>query len=231
MSTFQLAIGNKNYSSWSMRPWVLMRQFGIPFEEVRVRFDSFAPDSEFKRRLRDLAPTGKVPVLIVDGHAVWDTLAIAETLAEHHPDMPLWPTQAAQRARARSLCAEMHAGFSALRSHCPQNIEASLPAVGAQIWAEQASVRADLARLENMWAESLAASGGPFLFGAFSIADAYYAPVVGRLRTYALPVSAATSAYMDRVWSSPGVTAFVAEALEEHDFLDFEEPYRSAGGT
>jgi glutathione S-transferase len=224
----QLAIGNKNYSSWSMRPWVLLTHFAIPFEEVLVRFDSFAADSEFKQRLRDLAPTGKVPVLIVDGYAVWDTLAIAETLAERHPDLPLWPTQAAHRARARSLCAEMHAGFGALRSHCPQNIEASLPHVGEKIWADQASVRADVARLEAMWAEALAASGGPFLFGGFSIADAYYAPVVGRLRTYALPVSASTSAYMDRVWSSPGVAAFVAQALEEHDFLDFEEPYRSA---
>jgi glutathione S-transferase len=124
----------------------------------------------------------------------------------------------------------MHAGFSALRSHCPQNIEVSLAIVGAKIWAEQASVRADVARIEAMWAECLASSGGPFLFGGFSIADAYYAPVVGRLRTYALPVSALTSAYMDRVWSSPGVAAFVAQALEEHDFLDFEEPYRSVGG-
>jgi glutathione S-transferase len=222
----QLAIGNKNYSSWSMRPWVLMRHFGIPFEEVRIRFDSFAPDSEFKTCLRGLAPTGKVPVLVVDGYAVWDTLAIAETLAERHPELPLWPTAAAARARARSLCAEMHAGFNALRSHCPQNIEASLPEIGAKIWAEQAAVRADLVRLEAMWAEAIKTSGGPFLFGTFSIADAFYAPVVGRLRTYGLPMSQTTASYGDAVWQSPGVAVFVSEARAEADFLDFEEPYR-----
>jgi glutathione S-transferase len=153
----QLYIGNKNYSSWSMRPWVLMTQAGIPFEEVMVRFDSFEADSQFKKRLRGVSPLGKVPVLVDEGFAVWDTLAIAEYLAERFPDKTLWPADARQRARARSVCAEMHSGFTALRSHCPMNIEASLPEVGRLIWRDQAGVRADLARLCGLWGELLAA--------------------------------------------------------------------------
>lgn len=229
----KLYIGNKNYSSWSMRPWVLLRHFGIPFEEQLVRFDSFAPGSQFKQTLAALgAPTAKVPLLVEDdGFLVWDTLAIAEHLAERHPEHALWPRDARQRSRARSLCAEMHSGFTALRSHCPQNIEAHLPEVGAKVLAEQAGVRADLARLVQLWQDALNASGGPFLFGEFGIADAYFAPVVGRLRTYALPVPDDVAAYMQRVWASPGVAAWVADALAEHDFLDFEEPYRAAHGA
>ena len=227
----QLYIGNKNYSSWSMRPWVLLRQFGIPFEEVMVRFDSFDAGSAFKTALAAVAPTAKVPVLVADhGLVVWDTLAIAEYLAERFPEHALWPRNADARARARSLCAEMHSGFQALRSHCGQNIEAALPEVGARVLAEQPGVRADLDRLIAMWSQALQASGGPFLFGDFSIADAYFAPVVGRLRTYALPVPALIEAYMDRVWAAPGVVAWVADALAEHDFLPFEEPYRTQPG-
>ena len=134
----QLFIGNKNYSSWSMRPWVLMRHYGIPFDEVMVRFDSFQAGSNFKQRIEQVAPTGRVPVLVDDGLVVWDTLAIAEYLAERFPQHPLWPRGARERARARSLCAEMHAGFSALRNHCPQNIEASLPEIGRRLLHEQA---------------------------------------------------------------------------------------------
>ena len=123
----QLIIGNKNYSSWSMRPWVMLRQAGIPFEEIMVRFDSFDAGSDFKNRLKGINPVGKVPVLVDDGFAVWDTLAIAEYAAERFPDRQLWPTDARARARARSVCAEMHSGFGALRSHFPMNIEASRP--------------------------------------------------------------------------------------------------------
>lgn len=225
----QLYIGNKNYSSWSMRPWVLMTHFGLPFEEVMVRFDSFDPGSRFKTLVGALAPTGKVPLLVEGDLVVWDSLAIAETLAERFPQHPLWPADPVQRARARSLCAEMHSGFGALRNACPMNIEATLPAVGAQVLREQPGVAANLARLQTMWTEALAASGGPFLFGPFGIVDAYYAPVVARLRSYALPVTPTVQAYMDRVWASPGVAAWVAQALQEHDFLPFEEPYRSTG--
>ena len=163
---------------------------------------------------------------------VWDTLAIAEYLAEyaaeHFPVHALWPRDQAARARARSLCAEMHSGFSALRSACPMNIEASLPDVGASVLAEQPAVVADLARLVAMWQGALAASNGPFLFGGFGIADAYFAPVCARLRTYALPLPADLAAYVDRVFTSPGVVAWVQGALAEQTYLDFEEPYRKS---
>ena len=225
--SMQLYIGNKNYSSWSMRPWVLLRQAEIPFEEVMLRFDAFTPDSKFKTELARHSPAGRVPVLVDEGFAVWDTLAIAEYLAEKDPDRQLWPAERQARARARSVCAEMHAGFGALRSHFPMNIEASLPEVGQRVLREHPSVRADLDRLVNMWSELLAAHGGPLLFGKFSIADAFFAPVVKRLVSYALPLPAAIAAYVERVQALPGVLGWSEGALAEHDFLDFEEPYRT----
>ena len=224
----KLVIGNKNYSSWSMRPGVLMRHFGIAFEEVRLRFD-FAPGSAFYRELARYTPAGKVPVLVDDdGFAVWDTLAIVETLAERFPQHAIWPAEARRRARARSLCAEMHAGFAALRGACPQNLEARLPQVGARVLVDHPGVRADLDGIVQRWSDALAASGGPFLFGDFGAADAYFAPVAGRIRTYALPVPDAVQGYVARVFSSPGVAAWDHDAIAEHDFLEFEEPYRSA---
>ena len=222
----QLYIGNKNYSSWSMRPWVLLTQAGIPFEEVMARFDSFAPDSGFKKVIDPVSPVGKVPALVDADLAVWDTLAIAEYLAEKFPDKQLWPADVKARARARSICAEMHSGFAALRSACPMNIEASLPEIGQLAWRDKPAVRADVARLVAMWSELLAQHGGPMLFGTFSVADAYFAPVVMRLKTYALPVPEAIAAYMSRVCALPGVQAWVEGALAEHDFRDFEEPFR-----
>lgn len=222
----KLVIGNKNYSSWSMRPWVLLRQAGIEFEEVKVRFDSFAPDSAFKRALARLKVAGKVPVLLDGDLAIWDTLSIAEYLAEAFPEKQLWPADRKARARARSLCAEMHSGFTALRSHCPMNVEASLPDVGALVWRDQAGVRADVERLETLWRDALAEHGGPLLFGEFSVADAYFAPICTRLNTYGLPMSDTVAAYVKRVMALPGVQAWVDEALAEQDFLAFEEPYR-----
>jgi glutathione S-transferase len=221
-----LYIGNKNYSSWSMRPWVLLRQAGIAFDEVMVRFDSFDAGSQFKTTLRGLSPTGKVPLLVDGDLAVWDTLAIAEYLAEQFPDKQLWPLDKAARARARSVCSEMHSGFTALRSACPMNIEASLPEVGALVWRDQAGVRADVQRLEAMWGELLDIYGGPLLFGAFSVADAYFAPICMRLASYQLPLSPRIAAYVQRVQALPGVAAWVEQARAEADFLDFEEPYR-----
>lgn len=223
----QLVIGNKNYSSWSMRPWVLMRHFGIDFDELKLRFD-FSPGSAFYRELARYTPAARVPVLLIDGFAVWDTLAIAETLADRFPDLPLWPRDPLQRARARSLSAEMHAGFTALRNHCPMNIEAALPEVGTRVVAAEGGVRRDLARIDEMWRQQLAASGGPFLFGEFGAVDAYYAPVAARVRGYGLPLSMPAQAYVERLWATPGVSAWVADALAERDFLDFEEPYRKA---
>ena len=223
----QLVIGNKNYSSWSMRPWVLMKQAGIAFEEKKLRFDAFTPDSAFKTQLARISPAGRVPVLLDGDLAVWDTLAIAEYLAERFPQHGLWPADTQARARARSVCAEMHSGFGALRSHFPMNIEASLPEVGQRVLAEQPAVRADLERLVAMWSGLLEASGGPLLFGAFTIADAYFAPVAMRLKTYAVPLPPAIAAYLERLRALPGIAAWIAEALAEHDFLAFEEPYRT----
>lgn len=221
-----LYIGNKNYSSWSMRPWVLLKQAGIPFEEVMARFDSFAPDSGFKKVIGPVSPVGKVPALVDGDLVVWDTLAIAEYLAEKFTDKQLWPADVKARARARSICAEMHSGFAALRSACPMNIEAHLPDIGQLAWRDKPAVRADVARLVAMWSELLAQHGGPMLFGAFSVADAYFAPVVMRLQGYALPVPDDIAAYMQRVCALPGVQAWVEGALAEHDFRDFEEPFR-----
>lgn len=222
----QLCIGNKNYSSWSMRAWVLMRQTGIGFEEVMLRFDGFSPDSRFKQRVAEVNPAGQVPVLVDGDLAVWDTLAIAEYLAERFPERQLWPQHPAHRARARSICAEMHGGFSALRQACPMNIEAHLPEAGALALRDRPGVRRDLDRIVQMWSGLLREHGGPMLFGDFSIADAYFAPVVMRLNTYALPVPAEVRTYMDRVTQLPGVRAWIADALQEREFLDFEEPYR-----
>ena len=222
----QLYIGNKNYSSWSMRPWVLLRQAGIAFEEKPVRFDSFAPGSQFKAQLAGLSPTGKVPVLVDDGLVLWDSLAIAEYLAEKHPDKQLWPADRAARATARSVVAEMHSGFTALRSACGMNIEAHLPETGALIWRDNAGVRADVQRLVAMWSALLQQHGGPMLFGAFSIADAFYAPVCMRLTTFALPVPQPIADYVRRVQALPGVKDWIDGALAEADFREFEEPYR-----
>jgi glutathione S-transferase len=222
----KLYIGNKNYSSWSMRPWVLLTQAGIPFEEVQVRFDSFDAGSDFRKALSGITPVSKVPVLVDGDLVVWDTLAIAEYLAEKYPQHALWPADTHARARARSICAEMHSGFGHLRSHCPMNIEASLPDIGALVWRDKPGVRTDVARLVSMWSELLQAHGGPMLFGKFCIADAYFAPVCMRLRTYALPVPPEIAAYVQRVCALPGVQAWIEGALAEQDFRDFEEPYR-----
>ncbi|RZU02174.1 glutathione S-transferase [Rivibacter subsaxonicus] len=227
----QLVIGNKNYSSWSMRPWVLMRAAGIAFDERKLRFgNGFETDGEFKRQVATLSPAGRVPVLVTDtGLAIWDTLAIAETLAEMHPQLALWPVDAAARARARSICAEMHSGFTTLRNHCPMNIEAALPEVGARLLATEPGVVADLQRIGSMWEQQLEQHGGPWLFGArFCIADAMYAPVCSRLKTYALPLPPAAAAYAGRVLAHPAVAEWIAGALAEHDFVAVDEPYRSA---
>lgn len=226
----KLYIGNKNYSSWSMRPWVLLKQAGIEFEEVMVRFDSLDAGSEFKKVMGLINPVGKVPVLVDDGLVVWDSLAIceyvSELVAEKFPEKTLWPVDAKARARARSVCAEMHSGLGGLRSNCPMNIEASLPDAGKLVWRDKPEVRADVARVIAMWSALLQEHGGPLLFGRFSIADAYFAPVCMRLKTYALPVPPAISAYVDRVSALPGVKAWIDGALAERDFVDFDEPYR-----
>jgi glutathione S-transferase len=223
----QLVIGNTNYSSWSMRPWVLMRQLGLAFEEHKLRFD-FSGNSPFRQAVARVSPAGSVPVLVDDGFSVWDSLAIAEYLHDKFPQAGVWPTDTQARARARCIAAEMHSGFGALRSHCPMNIEANLAEVGAKVWAEQEAVRANVARIEGMWADALAKSGGPYLFGNFSAADAMYAPVCMRMRSYGLPISAGSRAYVERMVATPAVAAWVTDALAEKDFIAEDEPYRQS---
>ena len=222
----KLYIGNKNYSSWSLRPWLLMKQAEIAFEEIKLRLD-FEDGSAFKQALSGVTPAGRVPVLVDDdGFAVWDTLAIAEYLADKFPEKALWPGDRLARARARSLCAEMHSGFQGLRNHCPMNLEAVLPEVGERLVRDVPEVRRDLSRLIEMWEQQFDAAGGPFLFGGFSIADAYYGPVCTRIQTYALPVPADVQAYVSRVRELPAMKEWTSEALAEGDFLLIDEPYR-----
>ncbi|NUZ06465.1 glutathione S-transferase family protein [Piscinibacter koreensis] len=224
----RLYIANKNYSSWSLRPWLLLRTIGIPFDEVALRLATH-DDSDFKRTLLALAPTGRVPLLIDDdGFAVWDSLAICEYLADRFPTRGMWPGDRQQRARARSLCAEMHSGFATLRSVFPMNIEASLPEVGPRVVAENDAARRDVARVDSLWCEQLDASGGPFLFGSsFGIADAFYAPVASRFATYAVPISGPAQAYADRILALPAMREWAEAARAEHDFIPDDEPYRT----
>ncbi len=226
----QLVIGNKNYSSWSMRPWVLMRGLGMPFEEKKLSF-MLGLGTGFREEMLKISPAARVPVLIDGNLTVWDSLAIAEYLHERFPDRGVWPPELRQRARARTLCAEMHSGFGALRQHCPMNVEASLPEVGARVLREQPQVQRDLARIDQMWSEALAdaaqAGSGPFLFGAFGAVDGYYAPVALRVRTYGLPLSKAAAAYAERLLAAPGPAAWIADALQEHEFVPEDEPYRT----
>ena len=222
----QLYIGNKNYSSWSMRPWLLMKTAGIAFEERKLRLDG-AEGSPFKQALLALAPTGRVPLLVDDGFAVWDSLAIAEYLADRFPERRIWPADRLHRARARSVCAEMHSGFGDLRQAFPMNIEAALPDDGARALAAQPGVARDLARIDALWREALAASGGPFLFGEFSAADAFFAPVCSRCATYALPLGDEAAAYAERVRALPAFAEWADAARAEHDWIAEDEPYRT----
>ncbi|CAN5117862.1 glutathione S-transferase family protein [soil metagenome] len=225
----KLYIGNKNYSSWSMRSGVLLTAFGIAHEEVLLRLD-FSPGSTFAATLQAAGGVAKVPLLVEDdGLAVWETLSIAEYIAERHPEHAIWPRERRARARARSLCAEMHAGFGSLRSLCPMNIEAFLPEVGARLLARETGLQRDLARLDQLWSEALGASdGGPFLFGEFGAVDAYFAPVVMRISRFGLPLSALAAGYAKAVEQHPAVAAWIAGALAEHDFIADDEPYRTA---
>ncbi|MDR5835143.1 glutathione S-transferase family protein [Caballeronia sp. LZ034LL] len=202
----KLVIGDKLNSSWSMRPWVLLTHFGIPFEETLIRLSQ--PDT--KARILALSPNGQVPCLITDtGVAVCESLAIAETIAELHPQHAMWPRDGAARARARSISAEMHAGFADLRQNMPMDLSVHAPGTGATPGA-----LANIARIEAIWAECLAASGGPFLFGEFGIADAMYAPVVMRFNSYAPKLSPTSLDYARRVTALPAVAAWIDGARE-----------------
>ena len=221
MAGCTLVIGNKNYSSWSMRPWVLMKQLGIAFEEKRLRFHSDEWDAEIER----WSPSRLVPVLWRGEQSVWDTLAIMEALNEWHPEKDVWPRDAMARAFARSISAEMHSGFRDLRANMPMNIRASHPGKGMS-----AEVQPNIARIERLWAEARRrfGAGGPFLFGAFGAADAMYAPVVMRFRTYAVKLEAESARYCEAMLASAGVRAWIDEALKEKEFVAEDEPYATA---
>ena len=221
----QLYIANKNYSSWSLRPWLVLKAFHLPFEEIQINFPTERGQGNFKQQVLAVNSNGKVPALLHDGLLVWDSLAICEYLAEQFPEQALWPRNAQQRAWARSICAEMHSGFTDLRSLCGMNIRANLAEVGAKLWQEHAGLRQDVARIEQIWATRPTVGG--FLCGEFSIADAFYAPVVTRFMTYALPVSAESQQYMQRVMQHPAMQAWMQAALQEPMWVNYLEPYQS----
>jgi glutathione S-transferase len=203
-SPMKLVIGNKNYSSWSLRPWIAMKVFGLPFEEEVVFLDK--PDT--KARILEFNPAGKVPCLVDGAVTVWDSLAILEYLAEQEPR--LWPAERAARARARALAAEMHSGFPSVRSHMPMNVRHRFPGKG-----RNAEVDAELRRIESIWAEAK----GPFLFGSFCATDAMFAPVVLRFRTYEPPLSAASRAYLGAMLALPAMGEWIAAAGREAEAM------------
>ena len=207
--TLKLVIGNKNYSSWSMRPWLALRANDIPFEEVLISLYSGEAD---KQRILDFSRSGKVPILVDGNVTVWDSLAIIEHIAERFPEKRLWPEHPAQRARARSVSAEMHSGFAALRNECGMNLHRPVRAIELS-----ADARANIARVEEIWRECRERHGqsGPFLFGAFGAADAMFAPVVHRFRTYAVAVTEETQRYMDTMIALPAFAEWTRAALAE----------------
>jgi glutathione S-transferase len=206
----ELVIGNKNTSSWSMRPWVLLTHLGVPFRETLLRYNP--PSPEWLARMPLVSPSGRVPVLLIDGQSVWESLSIIEAIAELNPPGAVWPEDAAQRRVARSLASEMHAGFTALRTHCPVNITRRVaPAHLGD------GVGADLERLAVAWRAARArfGGGGPFLFGRFTGVDAMFAPVATRIQTYGLDVPADARAYVDALLAHPAVAAWIAGAQAE----------------
>lgn len=222
-----LVIGNKNYSSWSMRPWLAMKVAGIPFEERLVPLF----EQGYKERILEMSPAGKVPALVDGAIRVWDSLAIIEYLAERFPAAGLWPADSATRAHARAISAEMHSGFQALRKECPMNLWR--PVLKREL-SEQAL--GDARRIDALWADARArfGQGGSFLFGRFSAADAMYAPVVTRFITYAVDVSAPSRAYMDAVTALPAYAEWKAAGIVEpwvisHDEPDWPKVLKAAG--
>jgi glutathione S-transferase len=215
--TLKLTIGNKNYSSWSMRPWIAMKVAGITFEETVISLD----DPDFKSTLLKLTPAGRVPVLEDREVRVWESLAILEYLAEKFPPAALWPVDPKARAQARAIANEMHAGFLPLRRHYPMNIWRPI-----KPREPTPEVTANITYIDAMWSRCRASFGigGPFLFGGFTAADAMYAPVVSRFHTYAVDVSAVSRAYMDAIMALPAWTEWRSAALKEPWVLPQDEP-------
>jgi glutathione S-transferase len=218
----KLLIGNRNYSSWSLRPWLVLAELGIPFEEEALSFNDPGFDAKVSRH----SPAGRVPLLIDDdGTVVWDSLAIVEYLAERFPDRGVWPADARARAFARSICAEMHSGFTSLREGLPMNVTARLPGRG---WSVR--VQEDVDRITEIWRDARARFGGAgrFLFGPFSAADAFYAPVATRFVTYDVALSGPAAEYVAAIVSLPSMKRWTAAAAAERDFVEIDEPYRVA---
>ena len=217
----KLVIGNKNYSSWSLRPWLLLRQAGIAFDEELLSFN----DPNFSARARRYSPTGRVPVLVDDDLAVWDSLAIAEYVAEKFADKRLWPTDRAARALARSVCAEMHAGFAHVRNRMPMNCELSLALGPVEV-----AVQKDIDRILAIWTDCRAryGSGGSFLFGHFTVADAYYAPLVLRFVSYVTPLPAVAQAYVETMMALAAMKEWLEAARAENEYVAVDEPYRAS---
>ncbi|HLZ06815.1 MAG TPA: glutathione S-transferase family protein [Bradyrhizobium sp.] len=208
--TLKLVIGNKNYSSWSMRPWLAMRASGIAFEEVFIPL--YTDNKADKDRILSFSRSGKVPTLVDGDVTVWDSLAIIEYLAERFPEARLWPESPAARAHARAISAEMHSGFLPLRNECGMNLHRPVRAV-----ALSADAEANVARVQEIWTDCRERHGklGPYLFGAFTAADAMYAPVVHRFRTYAIKASPQVQAYMDTMMALPAFAEWTKAGLAE----------------
>ncbi len=214
MSDLLLYIGNKNYSSWSLRPWLAMTAAGVPFREELIPFD----DDNGNPAIKAVSPNGKVPLLVDGTLKIWESLAIIEYVAEIFPDLPLWPESRQDRARARSICTQMATGFPALRNECPMNFHRK-----REIIAVSDGVVGEVALVETIWRDCLNRSGGPFLFGAFSAADAMYAPVVNRLEIYCLTNNPDTLSYMRSLKDHPAFKAWEEEALKEPWFVAADE--------
>src|SRR5688572_23806617 len=219
--TLQLVIGNKNYSSWSMRPWVLLRQSGIPFEEVQLKFGE-RDGGLTVPGIEKYSAAGKVPVLLIDGEPVWDSLAICETVAEMHPEKHLWPEDEKARRVARSACAEMHSGFQALRGRMPMNIRSRYPGKGMT-----PESRRDIDRVFALWTDCRERFGGSgsLLFGRFSVADAFYAPVVMRFHAYAVKLPRVAQEYCEAMQALAAVREWCDAARRETEFVAEDEPY------
>jgi glutathione S-transferase len=214
----QLVIANKTYSSWSLRAWILLRQKNIAFEEVRL---SLAPE-RFRSAIGGYSPSGRVPALIDGELTVWDSLSIAEYLAERFPQHGIWPPDRALRARARSACAEMHSGFGALRQNMPMNVTALLPGMGWNV-----RVQRDIDRILGLWQDMPRGPNGPFLCGEFGAVDAFFAPVASRFRTYEVALPAFAQTYVDAVLATEAMQEWVRGAQSEDEFLEDDEPYRA----
>jgi glutathione S-transferase len=217
MATPTLVIGNKAYSSWSLRPWLLMKHAGIAFDEVRIPL--FQQDS--KKMILGYSPAGRVPVLMDGSLTVWDSLAICEYLAEKHPEKRLWPADVRARANARSISAEMHSGFVNLRGQMAMNVRRRLPGRG-----RTPEVLAEISRIQAIWSDCRArfSADGPFLYGEFSVADAMYAPVVSRFHTYEVQVEGAARKYAEFVYALAAMQEWISGANSETEVISEYEP-------